>query len=356
MKFFLKTAKSAAQTAKSAAGSLLCRTGLFLSALCLSAILVCSCSKAEQKPLKMVFYPNESSESMKDARAAFQEILREAVGRDVEILTTTDYNIALEALVSGKADMAYVGAEGYLTAHKRNNAVIPIATNSGPSGTLDDAKYYSFIGVQHKDAGTYKKADGSFDLSLLRGKRMSFVAASSTSGYVIPARVLAAAFSLDNTDDLILSDKVFSKVLFAGSHQGSQVNLFRGDADAAAFAIPQTIGVYELLEGEDYKTGAVYRVTEGADEPFTSFAGSEMTVIRSIPVLNAPITVNTNTVSASDIKKIQDALTSDKTANNPGIFNVKDSGKKGIYPKYSEKTRMVATDDAWYDELRNSTK
>ena len=338
------------------ARKLLERIKPFFFVLFLSTVLVCSCNKAEQKPLKMVFYPNESSESMKDARAAFQEILKEAVGRDVEILTTTDYNIALEALVSGKADMAYVGAEGYLTAHKRNSAVIPIATNSGPSGTLDDAKYYSFIGVQRKAADIYKKADGSFDLSLLHGKRMSFVAASSTSGFVIPARVLAAVFSLDNTDDLILSDKVFSKVLFAGSHQGSQVNLFRGDVDAAAFAIPQTIGVYDLLEGENYRTGAVYRVTVGADEPFTSFAGSEITVIRSIPVLNAPITVNTNTVSASDIQKIRDALTSDKTANNPGIFNVKDSGKKGIYPKYSEKTRLVATDDAWYDELRDSTK
>lgn len=344
------------ETAKPTAGHLLHHTKRFFFALCLSTVLVCSCSKTEQKPLKMVFYPNESGESMKDARAAFQAILKEAVGREVEILTTTDYNIALEALVSGKADMAYVGAEGYITAHKRNSAVIPIATNSGPSGTLDDAKYYSFIGVQRQAADIYKKADGSFDLSLLQGKRMSFVAASSTSGFVIPARVLAAVFSLDNTDDLILSDKIFSKVLFAGSHQGSQVNLFRGDADAAAFAIPQTIGVYELLEGEAYRTGAVYRVTEGADEPFTSFAGSEITVIRSIPVLNAPITVNTNTVSAADIKKIQDALTSDKTANHPGIFNIKDSGKKGIYPKYSEKTRMVAADDAWYDELRNAAK
>ena len=174
----------------------------FLCMMCLSVVLVCSCSKAEQKPLTMVFYPNESSESMKDARAAFQEILKEAVGRDVEILTTTDYNIALEALVSGKADMAYVGAEGYLTAHKRNSAVIPIATNSGSSGTLDDAKYYSFIGVQRKDAGTYRKADGSFDLSLLKGKRMSFVAASSTSGFVIPAKVLAAAFSSSDASDL----------------------------------------------------------------------------------------------------------------------------------------------------------
>jgi len=324
--------------------------------VCLVSTLVCSCSKAEQKTLKMVFYPNESSESMKDARAAFQEILKEATGREVEIITTTDYNIALEALVSGKADMAYVGAEGYLAAHNRNKAVVPIATNSGASGTLEDAKYYSFIAVQRKDADPYKKAGGGFDLSLLKGKKMSFVAASSTSGFTIPARILAAAFSLDNTDDLILSNKVFSKVLFAGSHQGSQVNLFRGDADAAAFAIPQTIGVYDLLEGNAYQTGAVYRVTEGADEPFTAFAGSEITVIRSIPVLNAPITINTNTVSAADMEKIRAALTSDKTANNPGIFNVKDSGKKGIYPKYSEKTRLVPTDDSWYDELRDSVK
>ena len=123
------------------ARKLLERIKPFFFVLFLSTVLVCSCNKAEQKPLKMVFYPNESSESMKDARAAFQEILKEAVGRDVEILTTTDYNIALEALVSGKADMAYVGAEGYLTAHKRNSAVIPIATDSCGSGTLDDAEY-----------------------------------------------------------------------------------------------------------------------------------------------------------------------------------------------------------------------
>ena len=320
------------------------------------AVLVCSCSKAEQKPLKMVFYPNESSESRRDAREAFQEILQEAVGRPVEILTTTDYNIALEALVSGKADMAYVGAEGYITAHKRNNAVIPLVTNSGASGTRDDAKYYSFIAVPRKDADIYKKEDGSFNLSLLKGKRISFVAASSTSGFVIPARVLATAFALDNTDDLILSNKVFSKVLFAGSHQGSGVNLFRGDVDAAAFAIPLTLGVYELIDGKPFQTGSSYRIAEGADEPFTSFAGTEITVIRSIPVLNAPITVNSKTVSTEDIEKIRAALISDKTANHPGIFNVKDSGKKGIYPKYSEKTRLVPTDDSWYDELRNSAQ
>ncbi|MEL3907105.1 MAG: phosphate/phosphite/phosphonate ABC transporter substrate-binding protein [Treponema sp.] len=323
--------------------------------LCMAVSFFTSCTQAEQKSLKMVFYPNESTDSMKDARAAFREILQEATGLEVEIITTTDYNIALEALVSGKADMAYVGAEGYITAHKRNRAIIPIVTNSGPSGTLNDAKYYSFIAVERRNQPLYQRhEDGSFDIGILKGKTMSFVAPSSTSGYVLPARILAAAFGTDNTDDLILSDEFFAKVLFAGSHQGAQINLFRGDSDAAAFAIPQTIGVYDLIEGEDYQTGAVYRVTEGADEPFTSFAGSEMTVIRSIPVLNAPIAVNSTTLSEELIIKIQEALISDKTANHPGIFNIKGSGQKGIYPKYTERTRLVKTDDSWYDELRKA--
>ncbi len=324
--------------------------------LCVASLtLVCcfsSCSKKEAEPLTMVFYPNESGEAMKDARAAFKDILSEAVGRDVEILTTTDYNIALEALVSGKADMAYVGAQGYIKAHERNKSVVPVVTNSGPSGTLEDAKYYSLMAVQTQYADNYKNDDNTFDLNLVKGKVMSFVATGSTSGFVLPAQLLARRFNLNNTDELILKDTVFSKVLFAGSHQGSQVNLFRGDADIAAFAIPQTIGVYDLIDGTSYQTGASYRVTEGAVEPFTPFAGSEITIIQSIPVLNAPIVINKDTVSQEDVQKIQAALVSEKTAANPGIFNVKTEEKRGIFPKYSEKTKLVATDDAWYDEIR----
>ena len=84
---------------------------LFLAAIC----LLFGCTKNEtQKPVTMVFLPNESSDAMKDARQAFMEIISEAIGRPVEIKTTTDYNIALEAIISGNADMAYIGAEGYI--------------------------------------------------------------------------------------------------------------------------------------------------------------------------------------------------------------------------------------------------
>ncbi|UTC63687.1 phosphate/phosphite/phosphonate ABC transporter substrate-binding protein [Treponema sp. OMZ 788] len=321
-----------------------------------SAFLFFGCTKEEvQKPITMVFLPNESSEAMKDARQAFMEIISEAVDRPVEIKTTTDYNIALEAIISGNADMAYIGAEGYINAHKRNPAIVPAATNSGPSGTLEDALYYSLIAVRTEDAPQYKNGN-DYDLTLLKGKNISFVSTSSTSGFVIPANLLVKKFGLNNTDELIHGSSVFSKVLFAGSHQGSQVNLFRKDADAAAFAIPQTIGVYDLIEGEDYQTGASYKVAEGAVDPFGKFPGSEITVIQSIPVLNAPIVMNTKTLSPDEQHKIQEALTSEKTANNPGIFKIKGADKQGMYPKYSEKTKLVKTTDSWYDKIRNLTK
>lgn len=325
---------------------------LVLAASC----LLFACSKnTEQKPITMVFLPNESSDAMKDARLTFMEIISEAVDRPVEIKTTTDYNIALEAIISGNADMAYIGAEGYINAHKRNPAIVPVVTNSGPSGTLEDALYYSLIAVRTEDEALYKDGEG-YNLELLNGKAISFVSTSSTSGFVIPASLLIKKLGLSSTDDLIHTSSVFSKVLFAGSHQGSQVNLFRKDADAAAFAIPQTIGVYDLISGEAYQTGAAYKVVQGAVEPFDKFPGSEITVIQSIPVLNAPIVMNTKTLSIDEQKKIEAALTSEKTANNPGIFKIKGSDKKGMYPKYTEKTKLVKTTDDWYDKIRNLTK
>lgn len=332
------------------------KVSLFITFFVLCTVLFLSCAKDENtQPIRFVFLPNESNDSMKDAREAFKAILEEATGKSVEIKTTTDYNIALEVLISGKADMAYLGAEGYINAHKRNPMIVPLVTNSGPSGTLNDAMYYSFIAVRTEDADKYKGGT-HYDVTKLKGKTVSFVSTSSTSGFTIPATFIASKFGLTSTDSLIQGKDIFEKVLFAGSHQGSEVNLFRKDADAAAFAIPQTIGVYDLIEGKAYQTGAVYKVTEGADEPFGKFAGTEITVIQSIPVLNAPIVINTANISPELLQKIKEVLISEKTANNPGIFKITNSDKKGMFPKYTEKTKLVETTDSWYDQIRKLTE
>lgn len=330
---------------------------LFVFVLLCFAFL--SCQKKEEgsndekkAAFKMVFYPNESGEAMKDAREAFKNIISEAIGRPVEIMTTTDYNIALEALASGKANMAYVGAEGYIQAHKKNEAVIPLATNSGASGTLEDALYYSFVAVLSEREEEFK-TNGSFDFEKLRGKNISFVSVNSTSGFKIPAKFIGSKLKIEDTDSLIEQGNIFEKVIFAGSHQGAQAALYRGDADAACFAIPQTIKVYKLSSGEANTDGASYEVEGAEDEPFSSFNGRRITMMKTIPVLNAPIVINAQTVTEEEKNKILSALISQETANNPGIFKVEGSDIKGIFPRYTENTKLVEVSDAWYDKVRS---
>ncbi|MGP1437717.1 MAG: phosphate/phosphite/phosphonate ABC transporter substrate-binding protein [Treponema sp.] len=317
------------------------------------AFLAFSCSEKEKGTFKIVFYPNESGESMKDAREAFKNILQKALERDVEIVTTTDYNIALETLISGKANMAYVGAEGYIQAHNKNSSVIPVVTNSGASGTLADSLYYAFIACSAKNEDTFKDADGNFSKESLKGKRISFVSVNSTSGFTIPAKILQSMLQAKDSDELIKEGLYFSKVIFASSHQGSQVMLFKNEADLACFAIPQTIKVYQLISGEENSDGAMYEVQKCDDKPFSDYIGEKISILKAIPVLNAPLVVNSATLSNDEIKKIKAALTSDETANNPGIFKMTGQNVKGIFPKWTEKTRLIEVDDSWYDKLRN---
>jgi len=326
---------------------------LLYSLLCLSLCLFFSCNEKEKGSFKIVFYPNESGESMKDAREAFKNILQKALERDVEVVTTTDYNIALETLISGKANMAYVGAEGYIQAHAKNPSVIPVVTNSGASGTLEDSLYYAFIACLAKNENEFRDASGNFNKENLRGKRVSFVSVNSTSGFTLPAKFLKSMLEAKDSDELIKEGLYFDKVIFASSHQGSQVMLYKNEADIACFAIPQTINVYSIVSGEENSDGAIYEVQKCDDKPFSDYAGEKISILKALPVLNAPLVINRDTVSNDEMKKIRVALTSDETANNPGIFKMTGQSVKGIFPKWTEKTRLIEVDDAWYDKLRS---
>lgn len=101
-------------------------------------------------PLTIVWYPNESGSELAGAREALGEVIKEATGLEVQHRTTTDYNIAIETIANGNADLAFMGAIGYIEANNRNNAVQPLVIPSGQSGTADDAVYYGWLGVKKR--------------------------------------------------------------------------------------------------------------------------------------------------------------------------------------------------------------
>ncbi|MBO0453505.1 phosphate/phosphite/phosphonate ABC transporter substrate-binding protein [Enterococcus sp. AZ196] len=310
---------------------------------------------AEQKkdtPMKVIFYPSESAAEFEKSRDALKDILSEATGRKVKIVTTTDYNIVIESISNGQADLALMGAEGYIQANKKNPDVKAILTNSGASGTLEDALYYSFIAVKEENEKEYETGDG-YTIDPIKGRTFSFVSNSSTSGFKVPSNAIVKEFDLENSDELINEGKFFDKVLFGGSHQGSAVNLLKGDADAAAFMnLPQ---YFKVADGEENKAGMLYQVKDDAEAPFDTVRGEKARIIQSTPVLNAPIVANTKVMSQKEIDKVIEVLTSKEVSDNEEIFAPEDAEQAALFVKEGDE-RFLEVDDKFYDPIRELSK
>lgn len=313
--------------------------------------------------ITVAWYPNESGAELKNAREELGKVIETATGKKVEHKTTTDYIIAIEAIANGSADLAFMGPQGYVEANAKNNKVQPLVVSSGESGTLEDAVYYSWLSVRKGDEAAYKSGNG-FSIDNIAGKKFSFVSNSSTSGFKVPSANIVNFFSKKDkfksltADDLLQGgkDKFFGEVLFGGSHQGAAVNLLTGKADVAAFCDTCVANYVDLSSGTANTAGAVYKVKQGAAEPFNTQVGKEFSLISVTPVLNSPFAINTGTISADDQKKLRDAFTSDAVTKNTNIFLPKDSKDSGLFKQKTGKEKFLPVEDAFFNPVRMLSK
>lgn len=91
-----------------------------------------SASSDSLEKITMVWLPNESAAEFDAGREEFGRVLSEYAGIEVELMTTTDYNVAIEAIASGKAQMANLGAEGYIQARRRTGTSTPCSPPPTP--------------------------------------------------------------------------------------------------------------------------------------------------------------------------------------------------------------------------------
>ena len=310
--------------------------------------------KKNTSTINVVWYHNESSNTHDDIRAEVGRLIEQATGRKVNNVTTTDYTIAIQSIASGSADIAMaMGAVGYIEAKNKNPQVDVLFVNADKNGKLDEAKYFSWICVNRADAEQYKNGS-TYSIENVKGKKMSFVSNSSTSGFRVPTSSIIAYFKSDNLteDDLLPDGKFFSEVFFGQSHQGSAINLITGNADAAAFCDIELAPYIRLKEGAENTVGAVYEVMAGADAPFDAHVGKEFVVIACTPVFNGPNAYNPKNLSATEIKAIQDLFTSKEVADNELLFyDAAVEGAFGLYKRASS-YGYVLTSDSWYDPYR----
>ena len=309
---------------------------------------------ANTSPITVVWYPNESSNTHEEIRAEVARLIEQATGRKAENKTTTDYTIAIESIASGSADIAMaMGAVGYIEAQGRNPQVGVLFVNSDKNWSLDEAKYFSWICVNAADADQYKSGD-TYSIDNIKGKKMSFVSNSSTSGFRVPTSGIISHFASDNLDEdmLIEGGPFFNEVYFGGSHQGSAINLITGIADAAAYCDTELDNYVRLKEGVENTVGAVYEIREGADAPFDVHAGKDFLVIACTPVFNGPNAYNPQNLSEAEIQAIRDLFTSEEVASNEIIFyDDTVEGAIGLFKK-SASYGYVLVDDSWYDPYR----
>lgn len=172
---------------------------------------------AQSSELRVGLIPSEDAHAMIEASQKVMDQLAAKTGMKVKPFVASDYNGVIEALRSGKLDIAYLGPFSYVLAHEIANAeafAVAVTKKTGRSA------YQSKV-IARKDKGLQT-------LDHLKGHTFAFVDPSSASGHLFPkAGLMAAGFDVE---------KGFSRVIFSGSHDASIMAVANNKVDAAAVA------------------------------------------------------------------------------------------------------------------------
>lgn len=183
-------------------------------------------AKKSDDTFVIAYAPNESSEQSADARNGIAKDLSEVLGVEVEEIQATDYNAIIEALRTGKADMAYMGALSVALAAERAE-VEPIVMKA-ENGDKEQAVYHSVFITNSENNDINSIQD-------IKGKTMAFVDPDSTSGNLVPTSEIMNAFPDDNLNNDILhtNGEFFEAVSYSGKHQAGLQAVIKGDVDVA---------------------------------------------------------------------------------------------------------------------------
>jgi len=169
----------------------------------------------KENPIVMAFVPSGEAPDIIASAEEITELLSEKTGYVIKGNVATSYSAVIEAMCAEppKAHMGTLATFAYLLAHEKcgvDCALVAVRYGS---------PYYKGQIIVGANTGIEKLED-------LKGKRMCWVDAASTSGYIIP-RVMLKAAGVDPDKDLAQQTEV-------GSHPGVVLAVYNGDCDAGA--------------------------------------------------------------------------------------------------------------------------
>ncbi|MBQ8300454.1 MAG: phosphate/phosphite/phosphonate ABC transporter substrate-binding protein [Clostridia bacterium] len=223
---------------------------LLSAALCVSMAAGCANTETETTNTSsaggadgvftIAYAPNESTDQSSDARNGLETELSTLLGCEVEEIQASDYNAIIEALRTGKADMAYMGPLAIALGVERAG-VEPIVMKA-EDGDRNKAVYHSVLIASSTNSDINSIAD-------IKGCTMAFVDPDSTSGNLVPSSEIIKAFPEDalNSDKLHTNGDFFEAVSYSGSHQAGLQAVIKGDVDVVP--ISDQILASEIAKG-----------------------------------------------------------------------------------------------------------
>lgn len=229
--------------------------------------------QAEKKTFTIAYAPNESTTDSTDARSTLSKDLGKVINMDVKEIQASDYTAIIEALRTGKADMAYMGALAVAMGAERAG-VTPIVMKA-PNGDKAHAVYHSVFVTQKNNSEINSIKD-------FKGKTIAFVDPDSTSGNLVPTSEIMKAFpDLHLTNEKIHTNgEFFEAVSFSGKHQAGLQAVIKGDVDI--------VPISDQIMASEFKNG-------NADE-------NAVKVVHSSAAIPAEAMVVSKTVN-EDLKK-----------------------------------------------------
>lgn len=205
------------------------RVAVLLMALSATLVMLVGCGGGNQQsaagqgegaempdPVVMGLIPAESNQEVLRDYEPLVEYLSGELGVEVEPYTATDYSGIIEAMRSGKVDVAWFGPLSYVLASYVAGAEA-VAVPFEEEG--EEPTYKSVMLTQAGNDEINKVED-------VAGKTFSFVDPASTSGNLYPRKMMRDA-GVDPEKDL-------GEATFAGGHDASILAIAKGSVDAGA--------------------------------------------------------------------------------------------------------------------------
>ncbi len=191
-------------------------TALVVTAL----IMVSTVSHAAPNPdpdtLKVALLPDENASVVIKNNRPLQVYLEKELGKNIELIVTTDYSSMIEAMRHGRLDLAYFGPLSYVLAKQKSEIEAFAALKKNGSTT------YQSVLIINTAAGIRSIAD-------IANKDVAWGDKVSTSSHLIPKSMLAEK-------GLIAGDQY--REHFVGAHDAVAIAVQNGHAQAGGLSKP----------------------------------------------------------------------------------------------------------------------